>query len=97
MQALKEWRQYCKGAKQRVRILTDYKNLVPFTTRKELNGRQVQWKEELANFNINIKYRLGLQGGKPDALTQKSGDMPTLKEARKTQRNIILLPRERYW
>ena len=97
MQALKEWRQYCEGAKHTVRIRTDYKNLVPFTIIKELNGRQIRWNEELANFDINFEYRPGLEGGKPDALTRRSGDMPTAKDARKTQRNITLLPKENYW
>ena len=97
MQALMEWRQYCEGAKYTVRILTDHKNLVPFTTTKELNSRQVRWSEELANFDINIEYRSVLAGGKPNALTGRSGDMPTPKDARKTQRNITLLPREKYW
>ena len=97
MQALGEWRQYCEGAKHTVKILTDHKNLVPFTTTKELNGRQIRWSEELANFDINIEYRPGLEGGKPDALTRRSGDMPTPKDARKTQRNITLLPKEKYW
>ena len=97
MQALKEWRQYCEGAKHTVRILTDHKNLVTFTTTKDLNGRQIQWNEELANFNINMKYRPGLEGGSLEALTRRSGNMPTPKDTRKTQRNITLLPREKYW
>ena len=97
MQALGELRQYCEGAKHTVKILTDHKNLVPFTTTKELNGRQKRWREELANFDINIEYRPGLEGGKPDALTGRSGDMPTPNDERKTQRTITLLPREKYW
>ena len=97
MQALGEWRQYCEGAKHTVKNLTDHKNLVPFTTTKELNGRQIRCSEELTNFNINIEYRPGLEGGKPDALTRRSGDMQTPKDARKRQRNITLLPREKYW
>ena len=38
-----------------------------------------------------------MEGGKPDALTRRSGDIPTPKDARKTPRNITLLPREKYW
>ena len=97
MQALKEWRQYYEGSKFTVKILTDHKSLVPFTTTKTLNGRQIRWNEELANFDINIKYRPGLEGGKPDALTRRSDDMPTQKDTRKTQRDITLLRREKYW
>ena len=84
MQAFRERRQYCEGAKHKVRILTDHKNLVPFTTTRELNSRQVRWNEELANFDINIEYRPRLEGGKPDALTRRSGDMPLPRDARKT-------------
>ena len=92
MQALREWRQYCEGAQHTVRILTDYKNLVPIITTKELDGRQVRRNEELANFDINIEYKPRLERGKPDALTRRSGVMPTLKDARKIERNITLLP-----
>ena len=56
MQELGEWRQYCEGAKHTVKILTNHKNLVPFTTTKELIGRQIRWSEELANFDINMEY-----------------------------------------
>ena len=41
VQALKEWRKYAQGSPHVVKILTDYKNLVPSTTTKELNGRQI--------------------------------------------------------
>ena len=70
---------------------------MPFTTTKQLNGRQVRWNEELANFDIHIEYRPGLEGGKPDTLMRRSGDLPTPKDTRKTQRNITLQPREKYW
>ena len=85
MQVLKEWRQYCPGSKYTVKILTDDKNLVPFTTTKTLNSRQIRWSEELGNFDINIEYRPGLEGGKSEALTRRSEDMPTPKYTRKTQ------------
>ena len=83
--ALREWRQYCEVAKHTVKSLTDHENRVPFTMTKELNGRQIRWSEELVNFDINIEYRPGLEGGKPDALTRRSGDMltPKMQEKRK--------------
>ena len=51
----------------------------------------------MANFDIHIEYRPGLEGGKPDTLMRRSGDLPTPKDTRKTQRNITLQPREKYW
>ena len=38
--ALEDWRRYVKGSRQRAKILTDHKNLVPFMTKKKLNERQ---------------------------------------------------------
>jgi transposase InsO family protein len=89
VQALKEWRRYAKGSKHRIRILTDHKNLVPFMTTKVLNGRQIRWSQELAQFNFKIEYRPGKQGGKPDALTRREGDIPDKKEQKFEQQ---LLP-----
>ena len=43
---------------------------------KLLNRRQAQWSEFLSCFNFRITYRLEKLGGKPDALTQRSGDLP---------------------
>jgi hypothetical protein len=43
MRALKEWRHFLEGAKQRVEIWTDHKNLEYFMTIKKLNHRQAQW------------------------------------------------------
>ena len=39
--ALEEWKRYVKGSRQRAKILTDHKNLVPFMTKKKINERQV--------------------------------------------------------
>lgn len=43
---------------------------------KQLNRRQARWAEYLSRFNFVIRYRPGKQGGKPDALTRKSEDLP---------------------
>ena len=39
--AFEDWRRDVKGSRQRAKILTDKKNLVPFMTKKKLNERQV--------------------------------------------------------
>src|SRR3978361_392175 len=88
---------YAKGNANQVRILTDHKNLIPFTTTKELNGRQIRWSEKLSQFNLSIEYRPGKQGGKPDTLTRRTADLPTPEDNRKTQRQRVLLPKERYF
>ena len=85
-QALDKWKNYAKGNAHQIRILTDHKNLIPFTTTKELNGRQIRWSEKLSQFNLSIEYRPGKQGGKLDALTRRTADLPTPEDNRKTHR-----------
>jgi hypothetical protein len=43
---------------------------------KLLNRWQTRWAEYLSCFNFRIVYRPGKAGGKPDALTRRSGDLP---------------------
>src|SRR5712691_7666510 len=63
-------------------------------TNKSLNRRQVRWMQRLSNYDINIQYRPGKEGGKPDALTRREGDRPDKKEKRQEE---ILLPKEIYF
>jgi hypothetical protein len=43
---------------------------------KLLNRCQTRWAEYLSHFNFKIVYHPGKAGGKPDALTCRSGDLP---------------------
>jgi len=56
VQALPEWRRYIQGSQKQVEILTDHKNLVPFTTTKVLTDRQIRSMEALSRFDFTIKY-----------------------------------------
>ena len=40
--AFRQWKVYLEGSKHTVTVFTDYKNLIYFTTTKELNRRQVR-------------------------------------------------------
>ena len=40
--ALQNWRVHLKGAKHKIRVLSDHDNLTKFTTTKELNRRQAR-------------------------------------------------------
>jgi len=66
-------------------------------TTKELNERQARGMQELSQYNFKIEYRPGKEGGKPDALTRREGDLPTAGDKRRTRNVGILLPKERYW
>ena len=74
--AFEEWRRYLISTPEPIRVITDHKNLEYFTTTKALNRRQARWSEKLVEYNFQISYRPGTQGGKPDALTRRSGDLP---------------------
>jgi len=41
VQPLKEWRRYLRGSGQHFNVLTDHKNLIGFTTTKELTDGQI--------------------------------------------------------
>ena len=62
---------YLEGSKFEVQILTDHKNLIYFTTTKELNRRQVRWWETLSRYNFRISYVKGADNARADALSRK--------------------------
>jgi len=95
VQAFDEWKRYTRGSLRPVRVLTDHKNLVTFTTTKELRERQAQWVQELSQYNLKNEYRQGKEGGKPDALIRWEGDLPTAGDKSLTRNVGILLPKER--
>jgi len=97
VQAFHEWKKYRRENPKPIRVLTDHKNLVTFMTTKELNERQARWMQELSQYKFKIEYRPGKEGGKPEALTRREGDLPTAGDKRLTGNVGILLPKERYW
>ncbi|EDO01784.1 hypothetical protein SS1G_04259 [Sclerotinia sclerotiorum 1980 UF-70] len=69
--AFREWRVYLKGSKYTVQVYTDHKNLVYFTTTKELNRWQVRWSEIMAAYNFRISYVKGNENARADTLNRK--------------------------
>ena len=76
VRAFEEWRPELEGSAQPIDVISDHKNLEYFTSTKLLSRRQARWSEFLARFDYKIVYRPGRAGGKPDALTRRSGDLP---------------------
>ena len=74
--AFEHWQAELQSVKNPIQVLSDNKNLEYFLTSKLLNRRQAKWAEFLSRFNFKITYGPGKQGGKPDALTRRSGDHP---------------------
>jgi hypothetical protein len=93
IRVFEEWRPELEGAAFPITVLTDHRNLAYFMTTKDLSRRQVRWSEFLSRFDFVIKFRPGKQGGKPDALTRRSGDLPSESDPRKLfQRQRLLKP-----
>jgi hypothetical protein len=69
--AFKVWRVYLEGAKHTIIVKTDHKNLMFFTTTKELTRRQARWTETLSQFNFKIIYYKGTENRQANALSQQ--------------------------
>ena len=94
--AFEEWRRYLISTPEPLMVITDHKNLKYFTTTKALNRRQARCSEKLAEYNIQISYRLGTQGGKPNALTRPSGDLPKEGDKRLLDMQKAILKPEKF-
>ena len=71
VEALREWRVYLEGTVTPVQIYTDHKNLLYWTTTKQLNRRQVRWAETLASYSFKINHVRGTENGRADALSRR--------------------------
>jgi hypothetical protein len=76
VRAFEEWRPELVGVLHPIQVLSNHKNLEYFMSTKLLNCCQTHWAEYLSQFNFRIVYCPGKAGGKPDALTCGSGDLP---------------------
>jgi hypothetical protein len=93
VRAFEEWQPELEGALHPIQVLSDHKNLEYFMSTKLLNHRQTRWAEYLSHFDFKIFYRPGKAGGKPDALTRRSGDLPQGGDEHLTeQQKAVLKP-----
>lgn len=71
--ALKVWRVYTSGTKYTVEVHSDHENLSRFMTTKELgyNYRQINWSQELANYDFKIIHKKGTDNAAADALSRR--------------------------
>ena len=93
IKALAEWRPECEGAGYPIQLITDYKNLEYFMTKKLSNRRQARWSEFLSRFDSEIFYRPGKSNAKADALTRRPGDLPQGGDERsQNMEQVVLKP-----
>ena len=94
VRCFEEWRPELEGSAFPISVISDHKNLEYFASTKQLSRRQARWSEFLSRFDFKIVYRPGKAGGKPDALTRRSGDLPKegdeTDERQKYQNQTIL-------
>lgn len=72
--SLEHWRVYVEGAPS-LKVWSDHKNLVTFTTTKILSRRQTRWSELLGQYKLEIQYTPGKENGRADALSRRSDYM----------------------
>lgn len=94
VRCLEEWKPELEGSESPVSVLTDHRNLEYFMSTKHLNRRQMRWSEFLTRFNLNITYRPGKQGVKPDSLTRRSQDLPEEGDERLLHQSRTIIKRE---
>ena len=77
IKAFENLRPELEGSSVPVKILTDYKGLEYFQTKRTLTRRQARQAEKLSKFNFVITYRDGKCNIKANALIRQAGSVPT--------------------
>ncbi len=65
-------------------------------TTKTLSRRQARLSEYLSRFNFKIVYQPGKMNGKANALTRRSGDLPSDEDERILQQSCVILKPENF-
>lgn len=89
--AFEHWRNYLYGAAHPVKVYTDHRNLLYYTTTRKLNRRQARWSIFLAEFDFVITFRPGNKQGKPDALSRRPEYALKGDEVAVTQQSAVVL------
>ena len=93
IKCMKEWHSELRGLSCPFEILTDHKNLEPFTVKKSLTERQIRWSEFLSQFNFRLSHRPGKDATVPDALSRREQDVPNDQDdSRLMERQRVMLP-----
>lgn len=68
--ALVQWKHLLQGAKHKVIIYSDHRNLMYATKPQLLSPRQIRWQQLFAGFWFEIIYRPGHKNGRADVLSR---------------------------
>ena len=91
-----QWRSFLLSNSEPVQVLTDHRNLLYFSSSKKLNRRQVRWSLFLCDFNFQIIFRPGKEGGKPDALSRRQDYQLKDSDDQVKVQHKVLLPKEQF-
>jgi hypothetical protein len=91
IRALETWRHYLEGAKEKIEIWTDHRNLQYFMTSKKLNRRQARWALYLSRFDFELVNKPVSAMGKADALSRR----PDLGEGVENNNSDVTLFRDK--
>ncbi len=69
--AFSTWRHLLLGAKYKVTVYTDHRNLIYTLGGKIGNQRQHRWHLFFQEYNFQLIYRQGRKNGKPDSLSRR--------------------------
>ena len=91
-----QWRPFLLSNSEPIQVITDHRNLLHFSTSKKLNCRQVRWSLFLTDFNFQIIFRPGIQGGKPDALSRRIDYELCPNDLQVKNQEQVLLSKEKF-
>ncbi|RGP71820.1 pol poly [Fusarium longipes] len=67
----KEFRHYLIGSKHQIKVYTNHKNIIHFTTTQKLNRQQTRYAEYLYKFDFVIIHRKGSDNSKANAISRQ--------------------------
>ena len=70
-EAFSNWRHLLLGAKYKIKVYTDHRNLLYTLGGKIGNQRQHRWHLFFQEYNFELIYRQGRKNGKPDSLSRR--------------------------
>ena len=69
--AFKVWRHHLEGAKERVQVLTDHRNLEHLGSLSVTTGRHARWSLFLSRFDFLLTFTSGASNARADALSRR--------------------------
>jgi len=70
-EAFSTWRHLLLGAKFKIKVFTDHRNLIYTLGGKVGNQRQHRWQLFFQEYDFELIYRQGSKNGKPDSLSRR--------------------------